>query len=934
MKLSEYFISAFMLLNSVMFSTVIAETLDYQSSNTGIGLIKTEPPIGPPPPTTGFLKNYTNPEQAKVPADGIYPTGQRMWLSAYSTFGRHYRDVRDAGFTLNGPYYHGGLSDVPNWEDADAHGMKGIYHLRMPDSSQGNGWGAVLPRMKTAEGRKFMKDYITKMINKVQADPKLNNHIVAWYGNPEEPMKRSGMTMTDARECMKFAHDVIQSVDKKKRPVYVSERSDSAYWLMIGNQCGMQDGALKQNYLIQSNAYNGGDTHERMVMWRWAMDVVETARDADKKCPSYTGKPRAAITTLSAYIDPKDPSEQNETWLRKAITYDLFVSLAAGVDGITVYAYNPSGSFPHKTQPIQRKLYNELLGFIGNSGLGKVFLWGDDRTDIQMDIAQGPEEIKWKKYSNTYTAPSVFMRNIQYGDARYILLVNNSKEIVKPKLAGFPVDNQKMKIQDMLPDKWYQLNSTLTPTIQPLGVRMYKIVADGDIAPPHTGSGIQPYAGNPMYWEYNGQPTLLLGGMVHGEPHLFTKSELISELDKLKAAGGNYMRDTMAIYTKTHVQDVYPFVKRSDGKFDLNQLNPVFWNYVKTFYEETQKRGMIVQVELWDQWEFFKTMWDQGVWNPKNNINYTQSATGIPEVFNDIPYRVRHPFFLAHQDSNKKVVLKYQEAYIKKLLNVGKPFNNIIYEIGNESSEPQSWNDHWAKFVHAHAGKKVYVTDQRGDYNPKGDLLYVIDHSEMYSFMDLAQIGMGHTSDWHQKHYDDYVNVINRVKASDLKRPCNVTKMYKWIRSWGDKYKGGDDVSVNRLWHGIFSGLAGVAFHPQGSAGSAMTPLALRHIKSMRTFSNMLDITKMEPGNGKLSDRSTDEAYALSERNNGNSQAVYFTGKSDHKVSLDLRNVAGTLKLTWFDPDTGQMQSPKSFNAGGVYTLLAPSNSRWVAIIK
>ena len=49
------------------------------------------------------------------------------------------------------------------------------------------------------------------------------------------------------------------------------------------------------------------------------------------------------------------------------------------------------------------KLYNDLLGFIGNSGLGKVFLWGYDRTDIQMDIVQVPEETKWKKYSKTYT---------------------------------------------------------------------------------------------------------------------------------------------------------------------------------------------------------------------------------------------------------------------------------------------------------------------------------------------------------------------------------------------------------------------------------------------------------------------------------------------------------------------------------------------------
>ena len=55
-------------------------------------------------------------------------------------------------------------------------------------------------------------------------------------------------------------------------------------------------------------------------------------------------------------------------------------------DGIAVYDY----SGKHSTVSIQKNLYRELLGFISRSGLGKVFLWGDDRTYVNMDITQGP----------------------------------------------------------------------------------------------------------------------------------------------------------------------------------------------------------------------------------------------------------------------------------------------------------------------------------------------------------------------------------------------------------------------------------------------------------------------------------------------------------------------------------------------------------------
>ena len=49
---------------------------------------------------------------------------------------------------------------------------------------------------------------------------------------------------------------------------------------------------------------------------------------------------------------------------------------------------------------------------------------------------------------------------------------------------------------------------------------------------------------NPRYWQYRGEPVLLLRGSV--EDNLFQIPELESHLDTLHAVGGNYVRCTMS----------------------------------------------------------------------------------------------------------------------------------------------------------------------------------------------------------------------------------------------------------------------------------------------------------------------------------------------------------------------------------------------------
>lgn len=429
-------------------------------------------PDAPSPSTEGdsdtFLSNYTNMEQQKLPADGIYPLGQIMPISGYSSNGKQLIRMKNAGFSMDGPHYHStGKYMMKNWESAEATGMKNYYRLR---DVGGKHWPDLFQLMKTPEKRALLEKRIVAMINSVLSNAKLNSNVSAWYGFQEEPIYRSQTPVDKQREYMEFVHDIIKKTDTKKRPLYISERTDSSLENMMGNSC-FQDGSMKQNYLIKRNGY-GDDSEMRYIIHQWALDQVKTASEADKRCPSYTGKPRAAISTLPMFRDPDNTEKRNEKSLRRWITHDIYTQLAAGIDGFALYTWSKNPKWSQKTKALQESIYMDVFGQFTKSGLGEVFLWGDDRDDIQIEITEGPATIRWRKGINWFTSPSIQMRNIQHGKKRYILLVNSSKEVVRPRLSGFP---SGLKIIDILSQKTDRLKSSITPTIQPLGIQMYKI---------------------------------------------------------------------------------------------------------------------------------------------------------------------------------------------------------------------------------------------------------------------------------------------------------------------------------------------------------------------------------------------------------------------------------------------------------------------------
>jgi hypothetical protein len=80
---------------------------------------------------------------------------------------------------------------------------------------------------------------------------------------------------------------------------------------------------------------------------------------------------------------------------------------------------------------------------------------------------------------------------------------------------------------------------------------------------------IRPYEANPHYWQYKGEPVLLLGGS--WQDNLFNHPVgLEKHLDVLKSVGGSYVRNVMS---HRNAGNVFAH-KQVNGKFDLDQCDP------------------------------------------------------------------------------------------------------------------------------------------------------------------------------------------------------------------------------------------------------------------------------------------------------------------------------------------------------------------------
>lgn len=435
-----------------------------------------------------------------------------------------------------------------------------------------------------------------------------------------------------------------------------------------------------------------------------------------------------------------------------------------------------------------------------------------------------------------------------------------------------------------------------------------------------TSDAIQPYKSNPRYWQYRGQLVVLLGGS--REDNLFQIPDIESHLDTLAEVRGNYIRNTMS---SRDDGDIWPFAKGIDGRFDLDVPNTAYYERLNQCLQLAYERDIIVQIEMWDRFDYARDIWERNPYRPVNNTTYTTTSSGLKNHYPNHPGTNENPFFYSVPElKNNELLLRYQHAHVDRILAVSLQYPNVLYCMDNETSGAEEWGAYWARHIKSKArgaGVYVNVTEMWDDWNLRSPTHQrTLGRPERYDFADVSQNN-------HQKgqaHWDNLQWALHSVK--DAPRPLNKVKIYGADRGQFGSTRDG----VERFWRGLIGGAASVRFH-RPDAGIGLSEIAQTHLKSARTLCGKFDFTRAAPDteSKRLTNRSDNEAYLSSIPSE--SSIIYFPNGGSVEVELEEGTTSG--RYVWLDIDNAKWSDETPFvNVPGV-SLTTPTQGHWIALI-
>jgi hypothetical protein len=441
---------------------------------------------------------------------------------------------------------------------------------------------------------------------------------------------------------------------------------------------------------------------------------------------------------------------------------------------------------------------------------------------------------------------------------------------------------------------------------------------------------LRPWTKNPWYWSYHGEPVLLLGGSDDDNLFQWPEQELLAQLDRLVDAGGNLIRNTMSS-RKDRGFEVFPFKQlqggQADGQYDLNQWNDEYWMRFERMLRETAKRRIIVQIEIWDPWDYTDPggdHWYLHPYNPRNNINYTHKESGLAERYPEPAYRQKQPFFFTTPgQENNLLVLPFQQRFVDKILDYTLGYDHVLYCMDNETRAEEEWSHYWATYVKRRAEREsriIFVTEMWGDK----DITAVshrrtFDHPELYDFVEVSQ----NNTRSNQVHWDQFLGV--RDYLSKQPRPINSIKTYG---ATGHKWSGTDQDGIERFWRHLLAGAAAIRFH-RPDAGLGLHDKVVASIRGARKLESQIPLWTLEPANDLISDRKPNDAYLSADM--GRAFALYLPAGG--RVRVDFSGVNEPLVVRWIDISTGEWSSEHHVSGGGKVFLTSPGRGNWAAAI-
>ncbi len=434
---------------------------------------------------------------------------------------------------------------------------------------------------------------------------------------------------------------------------------------------------------------------------------------------------------------------------------------------------------------------------------------------------------------------------------------------------------------------------------------------------------LRPFPDNPYYWQYKGEPIILLGGSV--EDNLFQIDGLEAHLDLLQASGGNYIRNTLSSRDEGNL---WMFQQREDGKYNLDALNEAYYARLKRLLDLCLKRDIVVQFELWDRFDYSREQWHGNPFRPINNVTYTVASSGLKNEYPRHPGSNDNPFFRSiPKQENNELILKYQRMHMDRVLAVSLPYPNVLYCMDNETRANTDWGAYWSNYVKDKAkglGVVVQTTEMWDDWNLQAEQhRHTLDHPERYSFVDTSQ----NNHQKGQRHWDNFQWV--RAYLAKSPRPINHVKCYgAESNQFGDDRDG-----VERFWRSLVGGAASIRFH-RPPAGLGLGERAQANVKSARLFSEAYNLIAGTPMTREavvsklLADVEDNEAHV-----NRSEQAMAVYMPQGGEVRLLTKDVGARPVVQWLDIEHSVWRAPVPLE-GDTPALKAPGDGQWLALIR
>ncbi len=369
-----------------------------------------------------------------------------------------------------------------------------------------------------------------------------------------------------------------------------------------------------------------------------------------------------------------------------------------------------------------------------------------------------------------------------------------------------------------------------------------------------------------------------------------------------------------------------------NGKADLNQFDPTFWNGLKAQCALGQSLGITVHLAFFDgvsarpgpSWGYSGSYWNPAnqvaAFYPNPDLNSNGGIDEVGEAYRTAEFNNGNPA--------PGTISFYEKRHIDKVLLETAQYSNVMYEVGNELGADSAWNTAVIAYIRARTSKPV---TQGGNEN-------------------LAVLGSG-AQGW-TPHDADTVPLVKSRVAAIVGRGYPAwedTDNNSWSCNFGycnchpncGSAWAAQDTGVRQAaWYSFAGGAAAYGgfsidwWDWWAPTARGFSPTAAAYCKHLQDFiaDSGVQFWTMVPNHGLVSNGNSTNSCLTNVGLVPQASVEYVVYVlADASVNLDLTGVTGNRNYRLYDPQTNIWDNPQSVAGGGIRTFnKPPAAADWV----